>query len=248
MPSPNIDADHTFDPAYAKACGVQLDKLLVSQPDTMEQSLEIAELLARSGAVTLVVIDSGTSLTPSLTTQGEQGDEVGLYSRLMSQALRKLTAVCYRTECCLIVTTRSSRSPLGDIGHSVPSNALKFYASMRILLTPRRIMTAGVCPQTRINAKVLKNKAAPPFGSAEFNIVADWGINQELDTIEVCEEAGLLSAADAPEDFPTIPSSAKENSHHRAMGIARACEWFRTHPEQWEKMKDGVRRHYGFDT
>jgi recombination protein RecA len=192
-----IDAEHAFDLRYAQGIGIDLTKLLVSQPDCGEQGLEIAEALTRSGAVDLIVIDSVAALVPKAEIEGDMGDaHMGLQARLMSQALRKLTAIANKTNTSLIFINQL-RQKIGVVFGSPETttggNALKFYASVR--LDVRRIgkVTLGeslVGNRTRV--KVVKNKVAPPFTEAEFDIRWGTGIDQGADLVETALYAGVL--------------------------------------------------------
>lgn len=197
-----VDAEHALDPAYAKRLGVKVDELLVSQPDTGEQALEIADMLVRSSAVDVVVIDSVAALTPKAEIEGEMGDShMGLQARLMSQALRKLTANIKRSN-TLVIFINQIRMKIGVMfGNpetTTGGNALKFYASVRLDI--RRIGNVKngdeiVGSETRV--KVVKNKVAPPFKQAEFDILYNQGISREGEIIELGVLHNLIDKAGA---------------------------------------------------
>ena len=197
-----IDAEHAFDAAYAKKVGIKLDDLLMSQPDTGEQALEIAETLTRSSAVDLIVIDSVAALTPRAEIEGDMGDaHMGLQARLMSQALRKLTAVISKSNTCIIFVNQIRMKigvMFGSPETTTGGRALKFYASIRIDL--RRIETLKKGDQyigNRVRAKVVKNKVAAPFRQAEFEIHFDEGISSTADILDLAVQYEIVEKSGA---------------------------------------------------
>ena len=195
-----IDAEHALDPVYAKNLGVDVDELLVSQPDTGEQALEICEMLARSGAIDLIVIDSVAALVPKAEIQGEMGDShVGLHARLMSQALRKIAGTVNKTNTCVIFINQLREKigvMFGNPETTTGGRALKFYASMR--LDVRKIETLKRGDEmlgNRTRVKIVKNKVAPPFKKSEFDIMYGTGISLAGDVLDTAVEAKIVDKA-----------------------------------------------------
>jgi recombination protein RecA len=236
-----IDAEHALDPSYAKKLGVNLDDLLISQPDTGEQALEIADTLVRSGAIDVIVVDSVAALVPKAELEGEMGDaHVGLQARLMSQALRKLTASISRSKCMLIFTNQI-RSKIGVMFGSPETttggNALKFYASVR--LDVRRIGAVKdrdetVGNQTRV--KVVKNKVSPPFRVVEFDIMYGEGVSKTGELIDLGAKAGVVEKSGSWFSY---------KSQRIGQGRENAKQFLRDHPEVAAEIEQTIRSEAG---
>ena len=232
-----IDAEHAMDPIYAKLLGVDTEDLLVSQPDTGEQALEICDMIVRSGAIDVVVIDSVAALTPKAEIEGEMGDShVGLQARLMSQALRKMTGNIKNSN-TLVIFINQIRSKIGVMYGSpevtTGGNALKFYSSVRLDI--RRVGAikdgdAVVGNQTRV--RVQKNKVAPPFKQAEFQILYGEGINRAGEIVDLATEQGLISRAG------TWYSIGDERI---GQGRKNAERWLLDNPEKLAELESGIR-------
>jgi recombination protein RecA len=232
-----VDAEHALDPAYAERLGVNIDDLLISQPDTGEQALEIVEMLVRSGAVDVVVIDSVAALVPRAEIEGEMGDaHVGLQARLMSQALRKLTGAINNSKTSVIFTNQLREKVgimFGNPETTSGGRALKFYSSVRLDI--RRIDSIKVGTEvmgSRAKVKVVKNKVAPPFRIAEFDIMFNEGISREGGLLDIGLETGTVKKAGAFFSYgETRLGQGREN----------AKEFLRQHPEIGDSIEAQIR-------
>ena len=232
-----IDAEHAFDRTYAKALGVNLDTLLISQPDNGEQALEIADNLIRSGAIDIVVIDSVAALTPKAEIEGEMGDnKVGLQARLMSQALRKLTANIGKTNtCCIFINQLREKIGImfGNPETTTGGNALKFYASVRIdARKTTQLKDGDEALGNRTRVKVVKNKMAPPFKKAEFDIVYGQGISRSGEIVDLGVELGIISKSGSWFSY---------NDQKLAQGREACKKMMEDNPELCEEIEGKIR-------
>ena len=232
-----IDAEHAMDPTYAQALGVDINSMLISQPDTGEQGLEITEQLVRSGAVDLVVVDSVAALVPRAEIEGEMGESfVGLHARLMSQALRKLAGCISKTH-CIVIFINQLREKIG-VSYGNPEvttggRALKFYASVRIDI--RKVQTLKVGTDmigSHTRAKVVKNKVAPPFREAEFDIMYGEGISKEGELIDLGVQLGLVEKSG---------SWFSMGETRLGQGRDNAKNYFKEHPEEAQALETEIR-------
>ena len=235
-----VDAEHALDPTYARALGVNIEDMLISQPDTGDQALEITEALVRSGAIDVVVVDSVAALVPRAEIEGEMGDSfVGLHARLMSQALRKLTGIINKTN-TIVIFINQLREKVGVMyGNpevTTGGRALKFYASVRIDV--RRVETlknGGEVVGNHVKAKVVKNKVAPPFREAEFDIMYGEGISHLSELIDLAVRLDLVQKSG---------SWFSMNEVRLGQGKDAAKEYFRDNPDVAEKLERDVRDNF----
>lgn len=235
-----IDAEHALDPVYAKKIGVDIDELYISQPDSGDQALEIAETMVRSGAVDIIVIDSVAALVPKQEIEGDMGDShVGLQARLMSQALRKLTPVISKSNCVVIFINQLREKVgvmFGNPETTTGGRALKFYSSVR--MDVRRIETlkqSGEMVGNRTRVKIVKNKIAPPFKEAEFDIMFGKGISKEGDILDLAVKCDLVSKSGAWFAY---------NGDKIGQGRENAKTYLSEHPEIMEELEQNIRAHY----
>jgi recombination protein RecA len=235
-----IDAEHALDPVYAKNIGVDIDNLYISQPDSGEQALEITETMVRSGAIDVLIIDSVAALVPKAEIDGEMGDShVGLHARLMSQALRKLTAVISKTNCVVIFINQLREKVgvmFGNPETTTGGRALKFYASVRMEV--RRIETIktggeGVGNRTRV--KIVKNKVAPPFKEAEFDIMFGEGISKEGDVLDLAAKCDVVNKSGAWYAYL---------GEKIGQGRENAKAYLKENPDVMKEIEDQVRKIY----
>jgi len=238
-----IDAEHALDPAYAKNIGVDIDELYISQPDSGDQALEIAETMVRSGAMDIIVVDSVAALVPRQEIEGDMGDShVGLQARLMSQALRKLTPVISKSNCVVIFINQLREKVgvmFGNPETTTGGRALKFYASIR--MDVRRIETlkqSGEMVGNRTRVKIVKNKIAPPFKEAEFDIMFGKGISKEGDILDLAVSIDLVNKSGAWFAY---------NGNKIGQGRENAKSYLAEHPEVMEELEKKIREYYDLD-
>ena len=236
-----IDAEHALDPVYAKNIGVDIDELYISQPDSGDQALEIAETMVRSGAIDIIVIDSVAALVPKQEIEGDMGDShVGLQARLMSQALRKLTGVVSKFNCTVIFINQLREKVgvmFGNPETTTGGRALKFYSSIR--LDVRRTETlkqAGEMIGNRTRIKVVKNKVAPPFKQAEFDIMFGKGISKYGDILDLAADADIIHKSGAWYAY---------NGEKIGQGRENSKKYLEDHPDIAETVEHAIRVHYG---
>ncbi|HAE81233.1 MAG: recombinase RecA [Clostridium sp.] len=239
-----IDAEHALDPVYAKNIGVDIDNLYISQPDSGEQALEITETMVRSGAVDIVIIDSVAALVPKAEIDGEMGDShVGLQARLMSQALRKLTAVISKSNCIVIFINQLREKVgimFGNPETTTGGRALKFYSSVRLdVRRTESLKKGGEVIGNHVRVKVVKNKIAPPFKEAEFDIMFGKGISREADILDLAEKNDIIEKSGAWYAY---------QGDKIGQGRENAKLYLQEHPEMCLEVERKVREKYGLDT
>ena len=235
-----IDAEHALDPVYAKKIGVDIDNLYISQPDTGEQALEITETMVRSGAVDIVIVDSVAALVPKAEIEGEMGDShVGLQARLMSQALRKLTAIIGKTNCTVIFINQLREKVgvmFGNPETTTGGRALKYYSSIRLeVRRGEQIKKDGEAIGNRTKIKVVKNKVAPPFRTAEVDIIYGEGISREGDILDLAVAENIVNKSGAWYAY---------NGDQIGQGRENAKLFLKEHPDLMEEVEQKVREKY----
>lgn len=236
-----VDAEHAMDPTYAKALGVDIDNLYISQPDDGEQALEIAETMVRSGAIDIVIVDSVAALVPRAEIEGEMGDShMGLQARLMSQALRKLTGITSKSNCTVIFINQLREKigvTYGNPETTTGGRALKFYASIRIEIRKSDVLKQGTdIVGNRVKVKIAKNKVAPPFKTAEFDIIYGKGISKEGDILDLAAEVDIINKSGAWYAY---------NETRIGQGRENAKQFLRENPDICTEIENKVREHYG---
>ena len=235
-----IDAEHALDPVYAKNIGVDIDNLYISQPDNGEQALEITETMVRSGAVDIVIVDSVAALVPRAEIEGEMGDShVGLHARLMSQALRKLTAVISRSNCVVIFINQLREKVgvmFGNPETTTGGRALKFYASVRLdVRKGEALKQGGEIVGSHTKVKVVKNKVAPPFKQAEFDIMFGTGISREGEILDLASDCSVVNKSGAWYSY---------NGERIGQGRENAKQFLKDNPEICAEIEKKVRIQY----
>ena len=239
-----IDAEHALDPVYAKNIGVDIDELYISQPDSGDQALEIAETMARSGAIDIIVVDSVAALVPRQEIEGDMGDShVGLQARLMSQALRKLTPVISKSNCIVIFINQLREKVgvmFGNPETTTGGRALKFYASVRMdVRKTETLKQSGEMVGNHTRIKIVKNKIAPPFKEAEFDIMFGKGISKEGDILDLATKLDLVKKIGAWYAY---------EGDRIGQGRENAKTYLSAHPEIMEELEKKVREHYQLGT
>ena len=235
-----IDAEHALDPVYAKNIGVDIDNLYISQPDNGEQALEITETMVRSGAVDIVIVDSVAALVPKAEIEGDMGDShVGLHARLMSQALRKLTAAISRSNCVVIFINQLREKVgvmFGNPETTTGGRALKFYASVRMdVRRTETLKQGGEMVGNHTKVKVVKNKVAPPFKQAEFDIMFGTGISREGEILDLAADCDVVNKSGAWYSY---------NGDRIGQGRENVKVFLKEHPEVCQEIERKVRIHY----
>ena len=238
-----IDAEHALDPVYAKNIGVDIDELYISQPDSGDQALEISETMVRSGAMDIIVIDSVAALVPKQEIEGDMGDShVGLQARLMSQALRKLTPVISKSNCVVIFINQLREKVgvmFGNPETTTGGRALKFYASVRMdIRRTETLKQGGEMVGNHVRVKIVKNKIAPPFKEAEFDIMFGKGISKEGDILDLATNINLVNKSGAWYAY---------NGNKIGQGRENAKNYLTEHPDVMEELEAKVRAHYHID-